>query len=197
MKTLIIYAHPYDKSFNHAIFTKVQQILKARKEEFSAIDLYWDNFNPAYDTRELSLFKAGKTSDPNVKKYQKLLKEANRLIFIFPVWWNDTPAIIKGFIDKVMKKQFAYNVGATGVIGHLKNIQRVEVMTTSTSPTWYLKIFCGSAIKSVFINSTLKQLGMKHIKWLSLGNIDKSSAQRRKQYLEPLVQRSEQKHVTN
>jgi len=112
------------------IFTKVQQILKARKEEFSAIDLYWDNFNPAYDARELSLFKAGKTSDPNVKKYQKLLKEANRRIFIFPVWWNDTPAIIKGFIDKVMKKQFAYNVGATGVIGHLKNIQRVEVMTT-------------------------------------------------------------------
>ena len=116
------------------IFTKVQQILKARKEEFSAIDLYWDNFNPAYDARELSLFKAGKTSDPNVKKYQKLLKEANRLIFTFPVWWNDTPAIIKGFIDKVMKKQFAYNVGATGVIGHLKNIQRVEVMTTLPHP---------------------------------------------------------------
>ena len=85
------------------------------------------------------------------------MKEANRLIFIFPVWWNDAPAIIKGFIDKVMKKQFAYNVGATGVIGHLKNIQRVE--------------------------------GMKHIKWLSFGNIDKSSAQRRKQYLESLVQK--------
>lgn len=116
------------------IFTKVQQILKARKEEFSAIDLYWDNFNPAYDARELSLFKAGKTSDPNVKKYQKLLKEANRLIFTFPVWWNDTPAIIKGFIDKVMKKQFAYDVGATGVIGHLRNIQRVEVMTTLPHP---------------------------------------------------------------
>ena len=79
---LNIYAHPYDKSFNHAIFTK----------------------------------------------------EANRLIFILPVWWNDTPAIIKGFIDKVMKKQFAYNVGATGVIGHLKNIQRVEVMTTLPHP---------------------------------------------------------------
>ena len=140
MKTLIIYAHPYDKSFNHAIFTKVQQILKARKEEFSAIDLYWDNFNPAYDARELSLFKAGKTSDPNVKKYQKLLKEANRRIFIFPVWWNDTPAIIKGFIDKVMKKQFAYNVGATGVIGHLKNIQRVEVMTTLPHPPGILNI---------------------------------------------------------
>ncbi|WP_233185811.1 MULTISPECIES: NAD(P)H-dependent oxidoreductase [unclassified Lactobacillus] len=116
------------------IFTKVQQILKARKEEFSAIDLYWDNFNPAYDARKLSLFKAGKTSDPNVKKYQKLLKEANRRIFIFPVWWNDTPAIIKGFIDKVMKKKFAYNVGATGVIGHLRNIQRVEVMTTLPHP---------------------------------------------------------------
>ena len=62
------------------------------------------------------------------------MKEANRRIFIFPVWWNDTPAIIKGFIDKVMKKQFAYNVGATGVIGHLKNIQRVEVMTTLPHP---------------------------------------------------------------
>lgn len=187
MKTVIIYAHPYDKSFNHAILAKVEQILTARKEEFSVIDLYHDNFNPAYDAHELSLFRTGKTSDPLIEKYQKLLKDAKHLIFIFPVWWNDTPAIIKGFIDKVMKKQFAYNVGATGVIGHLKNIQRVEVLTTSTSPTWYLKMFCGNAIKSVFINSTLKQLGMKHIKWLSFGNIDKSSAQRRKQYLESLT----------
>lgn len=46
----------------------------------------------------------------------------------------------------------------------------------------YLKL-----VKPVIL--TLKQLGMKHIKWLSFGNIDKSSAQRRKQYLESLVQK--------
>lgn len=182
MNVLIVYAHPYEKSFNHGILRRVEKTLKCKKVNFQVIDLYKDNFNPAYTAKELSLFKEGKTTDPNVQKYQQLLKKTDKMVFIFPIWWNDIPAIIKGFIDKVMKKQFAYKVGATGVVGNLKNIKQV-VMTTSTSPTWYLKIFCGNAIKSVFIKSTLSQLGMKNITWINFGNIDKSSENSRQNHL--------------
>jgi len=91
--------------------------------------------------------------------------------------------MIKGFIDKVMKKKFAYEVGKTGVVGHLTHIEKATILTTSTSPTWYLKLFCGNAIKKVFINATLKQLGINHITWQNMGNIDKSTAQDRQDFL--------------
>lgn len=187
MKTTIIYAHPYIKSFNHAILTKVIKSMIDNKEDYVVIDLYNDKFDPTYSAKELSLFSVGKTIDPLVSKYQKIIKNTDKVIFIFPVWWNDTPAIIKGFIDKIMKKDFAYNVGSTGVIGNLKNIKKTLILTTSTSPTFYLKMFCGNAIKGVFINSTLKQLKFKNRVWKNFGNIDHSSLRRRKEYLEKIA----------
>ncbi|WP_045798319.1 NAD(P)H-dependent oxidoreductase [Streptococcus equinus] len=186
MKTVIVYAHPYENSFNHAILEQVKNQLTSRNIDFDLIDLYNDNFNPAYTVKELAVFKEGKTTDDLVKKYQKILKNAEEIIFIFPIWWNDVPAIIKGFIDKNMKKKFAYNVGKTGVIGNLTNIKKATILTTSTSPTWYLRVFCGDAIKSVFINATLKQLGFKNIKWKNMGNIDKSTMKQREKYLKNL-----------
>lgn len=184
MNTLIIYAHPYEKSFNHAIFEKVKQDLTKKHKGFDVIDLYKDCFNPVYTTEELALFKDGKTTDKLVSQYQEKISNADEVIFIFPVWWNDTPAMIKGFIDKVMKKSFAYEVGKTGLIGHLTHIKKAAVFTTSTSPTWYLKLFCGNAIKRVFINATLKQLGFKNITWHNMGNIDNSTAEMRQEFLD-------------
>ena len=186
MKTTIIYAHPYIRSFNHAILNKVTEALINNKEDYEVIDLYNDKFDPTYSTEELSLFSVGKTIDPLVSKYQKIIKSTDKVIFIFPVWWNDTPAIIKGFIDKIMKKDFAYNVGSTGVIGNLKNIKKTLILTTSTSPTFYLKMFCGNAIKGVFINSTLKQLNFQKRVWKNFGSIDHSSISRRNKYLEKI-----------
>ena len=186
MKTVIIYAHPYEGSFNHAILEQVENQLIDKNEDFDLIDLYNDNFNPAYTVEELGLFREGKTTDSLVQKYQQILKNAEGVIFIFPIWWNDIPAIVKGFIDKNMKKKFAYNVGKTGVIGKLTNIKKTTILTTSTSPTWYLRLFCGNAIKSVFINTTLKQLGFKNIKWKNMGNIDNSTLKQREKFLKAI-----------
>ena len=94
--TTIIYAHPYDQSFNYGILRRVQQLLDEKGEKYQLIDLYADGFNPAYTKEELALFNQGKALDPLVLHYQELLKTTNRLIFIFPIWWADMPAIVKG-----------------------------------------------------------------------------------------------------
>lgn len=95
-KTTIIYAHPYEKSFNHAILERVQALLDAKGQEYRLIDLYADGFNPVYTKEELALFREGKALDPLVLQYQQALKDSKRLIFIFPIWWADMPAIVKG-----------------------------------------------------------------------------------------------------
>ncbi len=66
------------------------------------LDLYHDQFNSVHSKEELQYFSEGKAVDPLVISYQQQLKKTSHLILIFPIWWYDLPAILKGFFDKVM-----------------------------------------------------------------------------------------------
>jgi len=116
------------------------------------------------------------------------LKSAHHLIFITPIWWNDVPGMLKGFVDKVMKEgsELSHVVTKTGIKGLLTNLSSAYVLTTSTSPTFYIKLFCGNGIKKVFVRTTLKQLGVKKSHWINFGNISNSTLQRRQKYLESI-----------
>lgn len=184
--TTIIYAHPYEQSFNHAILQRVRELLENKGEAYKLIDLYADGFNPAYTKEELALFNQGKALDPLVLHYQEILKKTDRLIFIFPIWWADMPAIVKGFEDKVFLKTLAYNPTPTGIKGCLTQIREAVVITTSTAPTWYLKFFCGNVIGKTMIGHTLKGIGVSSGRWINFGGMDKSTAQARQSFLDKL-----------
>lgn len=190
MDTLIIYCHPYAQSFNHVVLERVQSNLNSQGINYQLIDLYAEHFDPTYSAEELSLYHQGGTVDPLVRKYLALLKSCQTVIFITPCWWNSIPGMLKGFIDKVMKEgsNLSHTVTRTGIKGLLTNVQHCYVLTTSTSPTWYLRFFCGNAIQRVFVNTTLKQLGFEHRKWLNFGEISWSSPQRRQRYLQKIAQ---------
>ena len=184
--TTIIYAHPYEQSFNHAILQRVRELLESKGEAYKLIDLYADGFNPAYTKEELALFNQGKALDPLVLHYQEILKKTDRLIFIFPIWWADMPAIVKGFEDKVFLKTLAYNPTPTGIKGCLTQIREAVVITPSTAPTWYLKFFCGNVIGKTMIGHTLKGIGAGSGRWINFGGMDKSTAQARQSFLDKL-----------
>ena len=189
MECLIIYCHPYNKSFNHAVLECVENNLDQNNKNYQVIDLYKDDFNPVYDLEEMRLFHVGKTHDPLVKKYLNWLRKTPEVIFITPFWWNGVPGMLKGFIDKVMKegKGLSHTVTKTGIHGELTNIKHTYVFTTSTSPTIYLKLFLGNGIKRIFINKTLKQLGMQDCHWYNFGGISNSSNDRRNRYLDKIT----------
>ncbi|MCF6515441.1 flavodoxin family protein [Lactobacillus sp. S2-2] len=184
-KTLIIYCHPYTGSFNHAILKEVENNLNKSNQAYDLIDLYAENFNPIYDQEELRLFHDGQTHDELVIKYLNLLKSCSKVIFITPIWWNSIPGMLKGFIDKVMKEGegLSHTVNSWGIHGELTNIKQSYVLTTSTSPTLYFKLFMGNSIKKIFINKTLKQIGIKKGTWINFGGITNSKNDRRKNYL--------------
>ena len=133
-RTLIVYAHPYDGSFNHAVLEAATSALDKAGKPYDVVDLYADGFDPRYTAEELALFTEGGTLDPLVSHYQKLIEGASRIIFICPIWWSEVPAIVKGFVDKIMKQRWAYHATTSGVKGHLGHIKQVLVLTTSTSP---------------------------------------------------------------
>lgn len=185
-ETTIIYAHPNKESFNHAILKKIEDALQDQDQPYTVLDLYHDQFNSVHSKEELQYFSEGKAVDPLVISYQQQLKKTSHLILIFPIWWYDLPAILKGFFDKVMLNQFSHINTPAGVKGLLTTIEKVTIITTSKSPTWYLKYFGGNVIKKGLIQSTLKTIGIRKSKWVNLDQIDKSSTQKRTKFLERL-----------
>jgi NAD(P)H dehydrogenase (quinone) len=103
MKTLIIYAHPETKSHCSVILEEVQK----RLDHFEVLDLYKIGYNPILGESEL--YTSGNSDvDKQTKIIQEKIKQADHLVFIYPVWWGTMPAILKGFFEKVLTPGFAY-----------------------------------------------------------------------------------------
>lgn len=161
-RTAIIYAHPYEKSFNAAILAEMQRALSDAGQECQVIDLYRDGFNPVYRPEELALFSRGQFLDPLVERYQKVLTGADRVVFLFPVWWGEAPAIVKGFFDKVMLPGFGYKIENGRMVPGL-DVAKTLVVTTSEAPTAVFAQY----FEGYFFNMTLATIGFRNAKWLN------------------------------
>lgn len=185
MKTLIIYNHPYDGSFCHAILETTKKGLKKAGHIVNVIDLDKECFNPVMTDQDLLAFKNHKMIDQQSKKYITKIKEADHLIFIFPIWWELMPAMTKGFIDKIIFPGSAYDYTNSnyGMTSLLANIKSTTVITTMNTPKSLYAIKYGNAIKNAMIKGTLKKIGLKNIKWISFNQVKRSKESQRKKWL--------------
>ncbi len=132
MKYLIVYAHPYPKSFNHAILETLTERFKKEKRAFEVRDLYEIGFAPALTGKDLIGFKEGRTA-PDIAAEQSHVAGADTLIFIYPVWWFGMPAILKGYIDRVLSFGFAYTFDGKNIKGLLPG-KKVAILNTTGGP---------------------------------------------------------------
>lgn len=107
MKNLIIYAHPNPASLNHFFKQTVLESLEKSGEEVILRDLNEINFNPVLSLEDMNGQRMGKVSE-DVQTEQDFITWADRIIFIYPIWWTGMPAIMKGYIDRVLSYGFAY-----------------------------------------------------------------------------------------
>lgn len=147
---VIIYAHPDEKSFNHAILEKVKATLESKNASYKVIDLYAINYNPVLSLEELK----GKNSEQTLE-FQKIIKASTGIIFIFPVWWFRAPAILEGFCDKVFSVGYAYRfkkiIGIYGIPIPLLKDKSVTTFMTHGAPALPVKIFYVNAVKYRFL----------------------------------------------
>lgn len=107
MKNLIVYAHPNSGSLNHFFKQTVLESLQESGEEIAIRDLNEINFNPVLSLEDMNGQRMGTVAD-DVKTEQDFITWADRIIFIYPIWWTGMPAIMKGYIDRVFSYGFAY-----------------------------------------------------------------------------------------
>lgn len=183
MKNLIIYSHPNEKSFNHAVLERVAEILRTKKEEYKIIDLYKEKFNPILGAEDFVKMKNGDYSE-DVKKYQKDIKEAERLIFIYPTWWWSYPAIFKGFIDRVFSYGFAYRYNERGEVeGLLKGKSAIIFTTTGGTYEVYENYKINDVVMRQIKEGVLSFCGINDIKMKVFYQVPTVDNNKRAEYL--------------
>ena len=191
MRVAIVFNHPYEGSYCNAILDAVKRGLNRAGHEIDVIHLDQDKFNPVMTAEDLLAFRNKKSIDSQALDYIQRIKAADHLVFIFPIWWELMPALMKGFIDKVIfpGETYDYTKSGYGMITLLDHLQSATVITTMNTPAIMYKFMYGNAIKKSLIRGTLKKSGIKNVKWLSLNMVKASSSEKRAKWLEKIEKR--------
>ncbi|MFM0504792.1 NAD(P)H-dependent oxidoreductase [Paraburkholderia caffeinilytica] len=117
MNVLIVFAHNEPQSFNASMKTLAVEELEAQGHEVTVSDLYAMQWNPVADRDDFgSRANADylvyaleqrhgyekKTLAPDIQAELDKLDRADLVIFNFPVYWFSMPAILKGWVDRVL-----------------------------------------------------------------------------------------------
>ena len=194
MKTLIVYNHPHEGSFCSAIREAVENGLKTGGHEYKVIDLDKDGFDPVMRSKDLKAFvTAGKIGgdgledvDPLVLRYMKMLRWAEQIVMIFPIWWMTTPAMTKGFIDKVIFPGVVYKMEGGKLVSMLSSLKQVTIITTMNTPSEVYHDVFGNPLEGSLIKGTFNQIGIHDIRWISLNMVKQCGDEKRWVWLDEI-----------
>ncbi|MFA5254863.1 MAG: NAD(P)H-dependent oxidoreductase [Methanoregula sp.] len=105
MRVSVILAHPGPGSFNHAIAATVVQTLAENGHTVAFHDLYAEHFDPVLPYAEIP---RDAPPDPVVARHCSEIATADGIVIVHPDWWGQPPAILKGWIDRVIRPGIAY-----------------------------------------------------------------------------------------
>ncbi|MBP1626699.1 MAG: putative oxidoreductase [Holophagaceae bacterium] len=111
MHVLVIFAHPSRGSFTGQVAEAFCQGLHTAGHTVEFADLYQEGFNPTMEAAQFDLETSMDPQSPrpgDVQAEQARLDRAEGLVFVYPFWWSDVPAILKGWFDRVWTYGYAY-----------------------------------------------------------------------------------------
>ena len=152
-KIFIVYAHNDDASFNAAIKKTFIETAKENGHEVDCVDLYKEKFNPVF---------AGEEPDETVLNHRKRIEKCDVIALIAPIWNFRMPAILEGWIDKVLAPPWAFKfkklVGNYGYPqGNLKG-KKAIIFCTYGSPRF--------AVATFFFKYACKKVEARYILYL-------------------------------
>ncbi|OIQ48902.1 FMN-dependent NADH-azoreductase [Pseudodesulfovibrio hydrargyri] len=134
MRILMILAHPDPNSFNHAIAAAARQTLEDNGHQVTFHDLYAEGFDPLLPAGEIA---RGAKLPGDVARHCEETAQADGLIVVHPNWWGMPPAVLAGWVDRVMRPGTAYEFvgedGGEGVPAGLLKADRAIVFNTSNT----------------------------------------------------------------
>ena len=146
---LIVLAHPLETSFAASVAAAARETLEANGHSVDLLDLYREDFDPRLSSAE----RAGYFDTPydlsGVADIVTRLRAADGLVLVFPQWWFNFPAILKGFFDRILAPGVAFTHDQAGgrIIPELTNIKTLWALTSTGSPWWLVHFYMGNPVR--------------------------------------------------
>ena len=187
MRVLVVLAHPLKESFAAAVSRMVVSALEAKGHEVDLLDLYAEEFDPRLSESERASYMTGTYDLSEIAPYAERLKAAEALILVFPQWWFNLPAILKGFIDRTFVPGIAFDYDEAGIklVPKLEKLRYFWVFSTTGSPWWVVKFYMGDPVRRILKRGIAAFCGRRvHFRMTCLHNMDDTTQARRTRFLE-------------
>ena len=191
MKTLVVYVHPLENSFNSAVRDAVIKALIAAHHEIRLRDLYAENFDPFLSATERALHHTPPSTRPELAKDVEDLRWCDAIVFIYPTWWAGLPAMLKGWIDRTWMNEVAWVLpaGANTIRPRLTNIRRLVAVTTHGSSK-VVNSLQGEPGKRIISRSIRVMCNTWcRARWIAFYGLDKSTQKQRQKHLDTVGKR--------
>lgn len=178
MNVLVISAHPSPESFVGTLRREVLEELQELGHDVRHHDLYAEKFSPVFSAYE-RLNHVGdiatKLRDlPDLKAHVEDIQWAQALVLVYPTWWSGQPAILKGWIDRVLMNEIAWTLpeGAARIKPLLTNIKKIVVVTTHGSTKFVNSLEGEAGKRTAFRSMRLMFHKRTRCHWVGLYRLD-------------------------
>ena len=187
MRALVVFGHPSLESYGAALYSTACEALRDNGNEVRTLDLYREGFDPVMATEEWhSYLSDTERNVAGMSDHVESLLWAEGLFLVFPTWMYGPPAMLKGWLERVMLPGIAFTVSEQSqgrVVGKLHNIRAFTVITTSGSPWWWLRLI-GDPGRGMLARGVTRMFHPRCKKtWLQLHDMNHVSEQDRDRFL--------------
>lgn len=183
MNILIVYAHPNPRSFNRAILDTLDATLREHGHITDIHDLYQMQFRPVLDGEDLLRNWRGEL-DVDTRREQEAIHVAQGLAFVYPIWWFGPPAILKGWIDRVLTRKFAFNFGKAGMQGLLNHQRALIINTLGGDADTYQNERWSELLERPMVEGVLRACGVQQVTHRAFYRVPSSSHKERLEMLD-------------
>jgi NAD(P)H dehydrogenase (quinone) len=185
MQVSVILAHPTAGSFNHAIALKAVRALKRNGHEVFFHDLYQEQFDPLLTSVEIP---REAPLPPEIKRHCLEIAQAEGIVIIHPNWWGQPPAILKGWVDRVIRPGIAYEFleedKGEGIPKGLLKARAALVFNSSNTPAEREQSVFGDPLESLWKDCVFGLCGVENVFRKMFCVVVTSSTNERMQWLE-------------
>ncbi len=184
MNALILVAHPSCDSFNHAIAHAAAETFRSLGDRVVLHDLYQERFDPLLPVDEIP---KDATLPPLIESHCRELREADAIVVVHPNWWGMPPAILTGWVDRVMRAGLAYrfqeNDSGEGVpVGLLQAKAAIVFNTANTPEARELEAF-GDPLENIWKRCVFDLCGVRCFHRRTFSTVVDSTLDQRREWL--------------
>ena len=187
-RVLLINGHPDPESFNYSLAEAYATGAASAEVRFSRIDLAALDFDPIlrYGYRQRTEL------EPDLLDAIEQLKQADHVVWIFPIWWYGLPALMKGFIDRTFLPGITFQyVEGKPLPQQLLTGKSARLIITADTPRWYDFLVMKRPAIHQFKQGTLQFCGINPVKVTYIAPIRQSTPAFRTNWLKRVAELGE------